>query len=132
MNSPTTPPTAIPVQSEVVLVTGMAGGGKSVAMHALEDAGFFCVDNLPAELLLDFLRLEKKRGKRRVAIAVDVRSVGSLPMLLPLIEQLREEGVGVRSIFLDANTEALMRRFARRLKHLHLRRLQLRIAHRPV
>ncbi len=99
-------------QSDVVLVTGVSGGGKSVAMHALEDAGFFCVDNLPPELLLDFLKLEKQRGKRRVAIAVDVRSAGSLPHLLPLIKQLRSEGVAVRSIFLDANTDALMRRFS--------------------
>jgi len=99
-------------QSEVVLVTGMAGGGRSVAMYALEDAGFFCVDCLPAELLMGFLRLERERGKRRVAIAVDVRSAGSLPLLLPLIKQLRSEGVAVRSIFLDANTEALMRRFS--------------------
>ena len=99
-------------QSDVVLVTGMAGGGKSVAMHALEDAGFFCVDNLPAELLLEFLRLERQRGERRVAIAVDVRSAGSLPLLQPILKRLRSEGVNVRSVFLDANTEALMRRFS--------------------
>ncbi len=99
-------------QSDVVLVTGVSGGGKSIAMHALEDAGFFCVDNLPPELLLDFLKLEQQRGKRRVAIAVDVRSAGSLPHLLPLIKQLRSEGVALRSIFLDANTETLMRRFS--------------------
>lgn len=99
-------------QSDVVLVTGVSGGGKSVAMHALEDAGFFCVDNLPPELLLDFLGLEKQRGKRRVAIAVDVRSAGSLPHLLPLIKQLRSDGTRVRSIFLDADTNALMRRFS--------------------
>jgi len=106
-NAPLRPP-----QSEVVLVTGMAGGGKSLAMHALEDAGFFCVDNLPADLLMDFLRLERERGSRRVAIAVDVRSAGSLPLLAPLIKQLRAEGVNVRSIFLDADDEALMRRFS--------------------
>ena len=100
------------LQSDVVLVTGMAGGGKSVAMHALEDAGFFCVDNLPAELLLDFLRLERQRGERRVAIAVDVRSAGSLPLLQPILKGLRSDGVNVRSVFLDANTEALMRRFS--------------------
>lgn len=99
-------------QSDVVLVTGVSGGGKSIAMHALEDAGFFCVDNLPPELLLEFLRLERQRGMRRVAIAVDVRSAGSLPHLLPLIKQLRSEGVALRSIFLDANTETLMRRFS--------------------
>jgi UPF0042 nucleotide-binding protein len=100
------------LQGDVVLVTGMAGGGKSVAMHALEDAGYFCVDNLPAELLLDFLRLEQQRGERRVAIAVDVRSAGSLPLLLPLIKQLRSQGVAIRSIFLDANDQALLRRFS--------------------
>ncbi|MFG6442121.1 RNase adapter RapZ [Roseateles sp. LKC17W] len=100
------------VQGDVVLLTGMSGGGKSVAMHALEDAGYFCVDNLPAELLLDFLKLEEQRGERRVAIAVDVRSSGSLPLMLPLLKQLRASGVPVRSIFLDASNEALMRRFS--------------------
>ncbi|RZJ07824.1 MAG: RNase adapter RapZ [Rubrivivax sp.] len=100
------------LQGDVVLLTGMSGGGKSVAMHALEDAGYFCVDNLPAELLLDFLRLEQQRGERRVAIAVDVRSAGSLPMMLPLLKDLRATGVPVRSIFLDASNEALMRRFS--------------------
>ena len=100
------------LQGDVVLLTGMSGGGKSVAMHALEDAGYFCVDNLPAELLLDFLRLEQQRGERRVAIAVDVRSAGSLPLLLPLLKELRAKGVPVRSIFLDANNDALMRRFS--------------------
>jgi RNase adapter protein RapZ len=98
--------------NEVVLVTGISGSGKSVALHALEDAGFFCVDNLPPELLRDFLRLERERLQRRVAIAVDVRSAGSLPHLLPLIEELRGEGVAIRSIFLDASTDALVRRFS--------------------
>jgi UPF0042 nucleotide-binding protein len=98
--------------SEVVLVTGISGSGKSVALHALEDAGFFCVDNLPPELLREFLRLEHERLQRRVAIAVDVRSAGSLPHLLPLIEELRGEGVVIRSIFLDASTDALVRRFS--------------------
>ncbi|UDF35399.1 UNVERIFIED_ORG: RNase adapter RapZ [Shinella sp. XGS7] len=100
-------------QGEVVLITGMSGGGKSVVMHALEDAGFFCVDNLPPELLPHFLTLEKQRGApRRVAIGVDVRSEGSLPHLLPQLKQLRASGVRVRSIFLDANEEALVRRFS--------------------
>ena len=97
---------------QVVLVTGISGSGKSVALHALEDTGFFCVDNLPPELLRDFLRAEAERNVRRVAIAVDVRSAGSLPHLLPLLAQLREEGVAIRSLFLDASTEALVRRFS--------------------
>ncbi len=97
---------------EVVLVTGISGSGKSVALHALEDAGFFCVDNLPPELLREFLRVEAVHGIARVAIAVDVRTSGSLPHLLPLLGQLRDEGVAIRSLFLDADTDALVRRFS--------------------
>ncbi len=97
---------------EIILVTGTSGSGKSVALHALEDAGFFCVDNLPPELLRDFLRLEQERDDRRIAIAVDVRSAGSLPHLLPLLAELRGEGVAIRPIFLDATTGALVRRFS--------------------
>ncbi|HMC14029.1 MAG TPA: RNase adapter RapZ [Albitalea sp.] len=97
---------------EVVLVTGISGSGKSVALHALEDAGFFCVDNLPPELLREFLRIEHGRSERRVAIAVDGRSAGSLPQLLPLLEQLRGEGVAIRALFLDASSDTLVRRFS--------------------
>ena len=108
-------PSPQPTLREVVLVTGISGSGKSVALHALEDANFFCVDNLPPELLRDFLRLEHdhiERPDRRVAIAVDVRSAGSLPHLLPLLQQLRLEGVAIQIVFLDANTDALVRRFS--------------------
>jgi len=97
---------------QVVLVTGISGSGKSVALHALEDAGFFCVDNLPPELLRDFLKLEMARPDLRLGIAVDVRSAGSLPHLLPLLEQLQHEDVAVQVIFLDASTDALVRRFS--------------------
>ena len=97
---------------EIVLVTGISGSGKSVALHALEDAGFFCVDNLPPELLRDFLRLEQQRLDQRIAIAVDVRSAGSLPHLLPLMAQLKSEGVSIQAVFLDATTSALVRRFS--------------------
>ncbi|GAP37711.1 RNase adapter RapZ [Piscinibacter sakaiensis] len=97
---------------QLVLVTGISGSGKSVAMHALEDAGFFCVDNLPPELLPQFLALDQARSQQRLAVAVDVRTVGSLPGLVPLLARLRGEGVLVRPIFLDASTDALVRRFS--------------------
>ena len=99
-------------RDEVIIVTGISGSGKSVALHALEDAGFFCVDNLPPELLRDFIRLEHQRHTHRVAVAVDVRTAGSLPHLLPLIDDLKREGMRVRSIVLDASTDALVRRFS--------------------
>ncbi len=111
MSASSAAPAANPLR-EVVLVTGISGSGKSVALHALEDAGFFCVDNLPPELLRDFLKLEAARPDRRLGIAVDVRSAGSLPHLLPLLEQLHHEGVAVQVVFLDATTDALVRRFS--------------------
>ena len=97
---------------EVVLITGISGSGKSVALHALEDAGFFCVDNLPPELLREFIRLEHGRLTHRVAVAVDVRNATALPQLVPLIHDLQREGVHIRSLFLDASTDALLRRFS--------------------
>ncbi len=99
-------------ERDAILITGISGSGKSVALHALEDAGYFCVDNLPPELLRDFIRLEHERFTHRVAVAVDVRTATSLPHLVPLIDTLRSEGVNIRSIFLDANTDALVRRFS--------------------
>ena len=97
---------------EVVLITGMSGSGKSVALHALEDAGFYCVDNLPPELLLPFVELEQRRDAQRVAIAVDVRSATSLPLVPAQLKELRNRNVKVRPLFLDATTDTLVRRFS--------------------
>ena len=108
----TGPLSAIAGRAEVVLVSGISGSGKSVALHALEDAGFFCVDNLPPELLRDFIRLEHERSTTRVAAAVDVRTAGSLPHLLRLVSELRQEGADVRVVFLDAATDVLVRRYS--------------------
>ena len=112
MNEPAAPAPDLVETAEVVLVTGISGSGKSVALHALEDAGYFCVDNLPPELLRDFIRLERSRSNERVAVAVDVRTAGSLPLLLPLVDDLKREGIRIRSLFLDASTDALVRRFS--------------------
>lgn len=102
----------------MVLITGMSGSGKSVALHALEDAGYFCVDNLPAELLLSLVELEKNRQISRLAIAMDARSAASLPMLPQHLASLREQGVAVQALFLDASTDTLVRRYSEtRRKH---------------
>src|SRR5882724_4960639 len=58
-------------RDDILLITGISGSGKSVALHALEDAGYFCVDNLPPELLREFIHLERARFTHRVAVAVD-------------------------------------------------------------
>ena len=69
------------MELELILITGMSGSGKSVALNALEDAGYYCVDNLPPELLLQFVKLVQERQATRVAIAMDVRSAASLPQV---------------------------------------------------
>lgn len=97
---------------EMVLITGMSGSGKSVALHALEDTGYYCVDNLPPELLIAFAELEQQHGAARVAIAMDVRSATSLPLVPKQLQRLRTQGVVVQSLFLDASTETLVRRFS--------------------
>ena len=97
---------------EIVLITGMSGSGKSVALRALEDAGYYCVDNLPPELLLDFVALEQQSAAGRVAIAMDVRSATTLPLVPKHLRDLLDKGVNVRSLFLDATTDTLVRRFS--------------------
>ncbi len=97
---------------ELILITGMSGSGKSVALRALEDAGYYCVDNLPPELMLSFVALEQKTGAPRVAIAMDVRSATSLPLVPAQLRDLRTQGVQVRPLFLDASTDTLVRRFS--------------------
>jgi UPF0042 nucleotide-binding protein len=103
---------------EIVLITGMSGSGKSVALHALEDAGFYCVDNLPPELLLPFVELEVQHQARQLAIAMDVRSATSLPQVPQQLDALRARGIAVKSLFLDATTDTLVRRYSEtRRKH---------------
>ncbi|WP_404300238.1 RNase adapter RapZ [Alicycliphilus denitrificans] len=97
---------------EVVVITGMSGSGKSLALRALEDSGYYCVDNLPPELLASFVALEHAHHGQRVAVAMDVRSATALPLVPQQLKRLREEGVQVRSLFLDATTGTLVRRFS--------------------
>lgn len=103
---------------EIVLITGMSGSGKSVALHALEDAGFYCVDNLPPELLLPFVELEVQHRAKQLAIAMDVRSATSLPQVPQQLDVLRARGIVVKPLFLDATTDTLVRRYSEtRRKH---------------
>lgn len=97
---------------EIVLITGMSGSGKSVALHALEDAGFYCVDNLPPELLQPLVALEQEHHAHKLAIAMDVRSATSLPQVPQQLSALRDAGITVRPLFLDATTDILVRRYS--------------------
>ena len=103
---------------ELILITGMSGSGKSVALNALEDAGYYCVDNLPPELLLPFVTLQQERLVTRVAVAMDVRSAASLPQVPARLRSLAKLGVKIKSLFLDSTTDTLVRRYSEsRRKH---------------
>ena len=96
----------------IVLITGISGSGKSVALNVLEDAGFYCVDNLPPALLPQLVDTLSEQGNERVAIAVDARSAESLAELPVSVKLLRDRGHDVKAMFLTANTHSLVARFS--------------------
>jgi UPF0042 nucleotide-binding protein len=97
---------------QLVLLSGVSGSGKSVALKALEDSGFYCVDNLPADLMGALSDYAATRGERKVAISADARSRESLGRLPEIVEKEKARGNDVRVIFLDASDESLVRRFS--------------------
>ena len=97
---------------QIVLLSGVSGSGKSVALRALEDAGYFCVDNLPADLIERLVDYAAARDEPKLAISADARSRESLGNLPGIVEKERKRGNDVRVIFLDANDESLARRFS--------------------
>lgn len=96
-----------------LIVTGMSGAGKTTVLKLLEDHGFFCVDNLPVELLPTFEKLMLERGDDgQAAIGIDIRSGSSLPMLEQYLQQRKtEEALELEILFLDAADEVLVKRF---------------------
>ena len=96
---------------QLVLVSGLSGSGKSIALDVLEDSGYYCVDNLPATLLLDVVKFLYDGGQDRVAVSVDARSVAlsSLPQHLASLKAL---GAETTILFLEASPETLLRRFS--------------------
>ena len=97
---------------QLVLLSGVSGSGKSVALKALVDAGFFSVDNLPADLIGPLADDARARGETNVAISADARSRETLGKLPEIVERERAKGTDVRVIFLDASDESLVRRFS--------------------
>jgi UPF0042 nucleotide-binding protein len=95
---------------QIVLVSGLSGSGKTVALNALEDNGYYCVDNLPAMLVLEVADFLAEAGHDRVALSVDARSA-SLAALPESVARLRARGDDCRVLYLEANPQALLRRF---------------------
>jgi UPF0042 nucleotide-binding protein len=101
---------------KLVVVTGLSGSGKSVALHALEDTGFFCIDNLPVglvEALTDELLSHRLPQHDRVALGIDARNPAlDLAGMPQIIERVKDQGVDVRVLFLEADDPILLQRFS--------------------
>ncbi|HEX9174325.1 MAG TPA: RNase adapter RapZ [Telluria sp.] len=96
----------------IVLITGISGSGKSVALNVLEDAGYYCVDNLPPPLLTELVRTVADDHATKLAVAVDARSAESLVELPANIARLRDQGHDIKVMFLTSTTHSLVARFS--------------------
>lgn len=95
----------------LVIVTGLSGAGKTVALHSLEDLGFFAVDNLPVPLMGGFAQLLANQNYPEAAIAVDIRNADFLQQWEDVCQQLRESGHTVEILFLEASESAIVKRY---------------------
>jgi len=95
----------------IILITGISGSGKSVALAALEDAGYYCVDNLPPHFLPELADFLARSGHARLGVAIDVRSSKSLDELPDVVHSLRRQ-FDVQVLFLNASSQALIQRFS--------------------
>jgi len=97
---------------QLVFISGLSGSGKSIALNVLEDSGYYCVDNLPAKLLPEIAAYLRDAGYDRIAVSVDARGGEPVQELPARLLELREQGMDVRVLFLEANTETLVKRFS--------------------
>ncbi len=97
---------------QLFLISGLSGSGKSVALKVLEDSGYYCVDNLPVEILPALMTQLDQSGYKRIAVSIDVRSGSSVKQLPQQIEQLKLYGIDVHLLFLDAQTDTLVKRYS--------------------
>lgn len=101
-------------EGRTVIISGLSGSGKSTALRALEDVGFFCVDNLPVALLPKFLELRQGSGSEitKTALVMDVREQSFLSEFPRVFRELQEKGYQLEMLFLDSSDEVLARRFS--------------------
>jgi UPF0042 nucleotide-binding protein len=97
---------------QLFLISGLSGSGKSIALKVLEDSGYYCVDNLPADLLAALVEHLQQAGYSGIAVSIDVRSANSVQRLPPLVQEIRQRSIDVHLLFLDAQTDTLVKRFS--------------------
>jgi RNase adapter protein RapZ len=100
------------MELDIVVIGGVSGSGKSVALGALEDSGYYTVNNLPLALLTDLVQHLGKSGFTRIGVTIDPKSGAALRLLPEAIETLRKLPAHVRFIYLDAKVETLVKRFS--------------------
>jgi UPF0042 nucleotide-binding protein len=97
---------------QLILISGLSGSGKTIALHVLEDSGYYCVDNLPATLVLQVVDFLAEAGHQRIAVSVDARSAAALPDVPGSLARLRDRGIDCRVLYLEASSASLLRRFS--------------------
>ena len=95
----------------IVIISGLSGSGKSIALNILEDASYYCVDNLPSQLLQQLVEHLGEQGYDKVAVAIDIRGGDSIAMLPQQLAKLRASDVELEFLFLDAKTDTLLKRY---------------------
>ena len=95
----------------IVIISGLSGSGKSIALNILEDASYYCVDNLPSQMLQQLVDHLGQRGYDKVGAAVDIRGGDSIAMLPQQLAELRARGFELEFLFLDAKTDTLLKRY---------------------
>ena len=96
----------------IVIISGLSGSGKSIALNMLEDAAYYCVDNLPSQLLQNLVDQLGEQGYDKVAVAIDIRGGDSIEMLPQQLAALRAKELELQFLFLDAKTETLLKRYS--------------------
>ncbi|MFZ2972055.1 MAG: RNase adapter RapZ [Ferribacterium limneticum] len=97
---------------ELILISGLSGSGKSVALNLLEDAGYYCVDNLPVIMLTVLAGMLKEENVGKVAVAIDARSGHGIELLPAKLDKLKEDGIEVTFLFLFSHEETLLKRYS--------------------
>ena len=95
----------------IVIISGLSGSGKSIALNILEDASYYCVDNLPSQMLRPLVEHLGERGYDKIAAAIDIRGGDSIAMLPQQLHELRAKHVDLEFLFLDAKTDTLLKRY---------------------
>ena len=96
----------------LVVISGLSGSGKSIALNVLEDAGYYCVDNLPSWLLQPLVERFEQEHRRNLAVAIDVRGGEDIRRMPEVLQKLASNMLDLRFLFLDAKNETLLQRFA--------------------